>query len=150
MLYPSRLNNAIRSGYHTLLPKNSYPVAVININLDPEFVDANVHPTKREVRFSNERRVLDLLQMAVYDTLRSIDLAPRMKDAESSSPSPDCTSCISPNIPVVSGEVIHNTVHEPEPVYTPVRSPLQVREASLSEYRTSSRQLRQSQLIPDG
>ena len=47
------LNHAIVSGYRGLLMTQQYPMAILQINVDPALVDVNVHPTKREVRFSN-------------------------------------------------------------------------------------------------
>ncbi len=40
------LNQAVVQAYHTFLPSQRYPIAVLNIDLPPEHVDVNVHPTK--------------------------------------------------------------------------------------------------------
>src|SRR5579859_447570 len=57
------LTHAVVDAYHTLMPDDRYPVAVLLITLPPEDVDVNVHPTKAEVRFRNPD--------AVYSAVRS-------------------------------------------------------------------------------
>ena len=65
------LSYAVREAYRTLLPQGRYPLIVLNITLPPEEVDVNIHPTKREVRFRQGRRVFSIVQKAVRITLMS-------------------------------------------------------------------------------
>ena len=65
---------AIIQAYHTLLPVGRYPVAAIFIEMPPEDVDVNVHPTKAEVRFRESNAVFSAVQRAVRRTL--VDHAP--------------------------------------------------------------------------
>jgi DNA mismatch repair protein MutL len=69
---------AVRSGYGELLPHNRHPIVFLLMNLDPRIVDANVHPTKREVRFSDTRVVFGLVESAVREALMSHDTAPTL------------------------------------------------------------------------
>jgi len=62
---------AIEQAYHTLLMVGRYPVGVIAVSLPGDRVDVNVHPTKREVRFADERAVA----AAVYEAVRRTLLA---------------------------------------------------------------------------
>jgi len=66
---------AVREGYGTLLPKDRYPVAFIDLAIDTDLVDVNVHPTKREVRLSREREILAAVAAAVEEALLGHDLA---------------------------------------------------------------------------
>lgn len=59
------LNQALLQGYHTLLPINRFPVAVLQIGMDPALVDVNVHPSKLEVRFSKEAELTALIETEV-------------------------------------------------------------------------------------
>lgn len=59
------LNQALLQGYHTLLPINRFPVAVLQIGMDPALVDVNVHPSKLEVRFSKEAELTALIEAEV-------------------------------------------------------------------------------------
>lgn len=52
-----QLTQAIRVAYRTLLEVGRYPICALHINIDPAEVDVNVHPQKREVRFSDASRV---------------------------------------------------------------------------------------------
>ncbi|HZD44106.1 MAG TPA: DNA mismatch repair endonuclease MutL, partial [Methanomicrobiales archaeon] len=61
---------AVREGYGTLLPKDHSPVLFLNLCIDPALVDVNVHPTKREVRLSNEREILDSISNLIKSTLQ--------------------------------------------------------------------------------
>ena len=78
------LSYAVQAGYHGLLMEGRSPVAVLFVELDPKRVDVNVHPTKQEVRISNESQVALGVQQAVREELaRSGDLAPALKMAMS-------------------------------------------------------------------
>lgn len=71
-----RLSQSVIKGYHTLQPKDKYPIAVINIDMDPKIVDVNVHPAKTEVRFSKEYELNQLVEDTVRKALRSETLIP--------------------------------------------------------------------------
>ncbi|MXW07414.1 MAG: hypothetical protein F4Z87_04710 [Gammaproteobacteria bacterium] len=64
--------HAIRQGYHDVMFHGRHPVFVLNLTLDPESVDVNVHPTKREVRFREARRVHDFLMSGMHHRLKSV------------------------------------------------------------------------------
>ncbi|MBJ6363633.1 DNA mismatch repair endonuclease MutL [Paenibacillus sp. GCM10012307] len=63
------LNQAILQAYHTLLPINRYPMAVIEIGMHPSLVDVNVHPSKMEVRFSKETELKEFVQQSIRKAL---------------------------------------------------------------------------------
>ncbi|MCG1008763.1 DNA mismatch repair endonuclease MutL [Salinicoccus sp. ID82-1] len=71
-----RLSQAVINGYHTLQPKDKYPIAIIDITMDPKLVDVNVHPAKTEVRFSKERELNQLLESAVRSRMKDEMLIP--------------------------------------------------------------------------
>lgn len=59
------LLHAVTFGYGEMLPRGNYPLGAVFLHIDPERVDVNVHPTKAEVRLSEERQVHDILYHAV-------------------------------------------------------------------------------------
>jgi len=63
------VNHAIVHGYRNLLMQKQYPMVVLNLQLDPKLVDVNVHPTKREVRFSNGNAIHNLISETIYRRL---------------------------------------------------------------------------------
>ena len=71
---------AVEEAYHGLLMAGKHPVAVINISLSLNEVDVNIHPTKAEVKFQNERSILGAVQKAIRRTL--IEQAPVPKIEE--------------------------------------------------------------------
>ncbi|MCK5039321.1 MAG: DNA mismatch repair endonuclease MutL [Thermoplasmata archaeon] len=66
--------SAINDGYAGMLMKNRHPVGVIFIQLSPERVDVNVHPAKREIKFSDPGPIARLVKSAVADALGNTDL----------------------------------------------------------------------------
>lgn len=66
------LVRSVVEAYHTFLPKDRYPIALINIDLDPLLVDVNVHPAKIEVRFSKEEALKSFIITEITKTLKSI------------------------------------------------------------------------------
>jgi DNA mismatch repair protein MutL len=62
---------AITESYHTLIPKGRYPLAFIFLEINPAWVDVNVHPAKREVRFRDEASVRGFIIQSLLSVLRS-------------------------------------------------------------------------------
>lgn len=63
------LSRAISEGYHTLIPKRLYPIVVLHLALPPQEYDVNVHPTKMEIRFQNEKALAQFISDHVRKTL---------------------------------------------------------------------------------
>jgi DNA mismatch repair protein MutL len=72
---------ALEEAYHSLLLVGRHPLAAIHIRLDPAAVDVNVHPTKAEVKFVDERAACRAVQRAVHTALarRSHDDLPQVR-----------------------------------------------------------------------
>lgn len=60
---------AVRIAYGDYLPRTRFPVGVLHLEVSPDRLDVNVHPTKREIRFANEREILDATRRAVREAL---------------------------------------------------------------------------------
>ena len=67
------IQHALFQGYSQRLVKGQFPVAVVFIDVTPDTVDVNVHPTKNEVRFSRQNDVHDAVRQAVTKTFYEID-----------------------------------------------------------------------------
>jgi len=70
------LKNGILDGFETLLKKGRYPLAFLDINIDPVKIDVNVHPTKTKIRFSEAENVREGIAEAVKEGLLQEDLVP--------------------------------------------------------------------------
>ena len=76
------LYHAVQIGYGELLPKGKFPFAIVFIEIDPGLVDVNVHPTKSEVRFSDERGMHDLVYSKIKECLTSPEVMPIIEPLE--------------------------------------------------------------------
>ncbi|WP_265456363.1 DNA mismatch repair endonuclease MutL [Enterococcus sp. HY326] len=74
------LNKAIVNGYGSKLMVGRFPIAVIEVTMDPLLVDVNVHPTKQEVRLSKEKELTDLISGAIREALQEVNLIPSAAD----------------------------------------------------------------------
>jgi DNA mismatch repair protein MutL len=72
------LNHAIMSAYQELIPSDSFPLYVLFIELDPAQVDVNVHPTKQEIKFEDEKIVYAFMQAAVKHALAQFSITPTL------------------------------------------------------------------------
>lgn len=69
VIFSNILANAVKAGYHTLIPAGSYPLAVVHLTMNPADYDVNVHPAKLEVKFHEEKRLTGILTEAIQATL---------------------------------------------------------------------------------
>jgi len=72
------LHHAVMSAYEDLLPPGTYPLYVLFLDIDPASVDINVHPTKQEIKFDDERLVYNFLKVAVRHALGSHNVTPTL------------------------------------------------------------------------
>lgn len=73
---------ALEQAFSSYIPSDKYPACVICLEINPAFVDVNVHPQKMEVKFSNERPVFNAVYCAVRNTLMNRIDRPRLADSE--------------------------------------------------------------------
>lgn len=72
------LNHAVTTAFDALLPKDSYPLYALYIDLDPSQVDINVHPTKQEIKFEDEKIVYAFVQAAIKHALAQFSISPSL------------------------------------------------------------------------
>lgn len=77
------IQNAILDAYSDYLPVNRFPIVVINIDMDTQLVDVNVHPNKWEVRLSKQNQCLSLIRSTLKNTLKkSLQTVEKVKKKE--------------------------------------------------------------------
>jgi DNA mismatch repair protein MutL len=72
------LHHAVMAAYEGLLPEGSFPFYVLFLHIDPKHIDVNVHPTKTEIKFDDERSVYGVVQAGVRQSLGIYSLRPSL------------------------------------------------------------------------
>ena len=72
------LNHAVMNAYQEMITKDSFPMYVLFIDLDPTQVDVNVHPTKQEIKFEDEKIIYAFVQAAVKHALAQFSVTPTL------------------------------------------------------------------------
>lgn len=72
------ISAAIEEGYRGFVMQHKYPFAVLNLSIDGKMLDVNVHPTKMELRISNQEDVYRFIYMTVNDALNGRELIPKV------------------------------------------------------------------------
>jgi DNA mismatch repair protein MutL len=72
------LNHAVEQAYQELIPEDMHPSYFLHLELDPEQLDVNVHPTKTEIKFQDERYVYQVLKASVKRALGKYNITPSL------------------------------------------------------------------------
>ena len=72
------LNHAVVSAYEGLIPEGTFPFFVLFIDIDPKHIDVNVHPTKTEIKFDDERSIYSLIKTSVRKALGTFNITPAL------------------------------------------------------------------------
>ena len=62
-------HKAVMQCYEQLIPADEQPNYFINLRVDPETIDVNIHPTKNEIKFENEQPIWQILTAAIRESL---------------------------------------------------------------------------------
>lgn len=66
----NHISNLIESKYRTIIPINKFPVFILFIDIDPSFIDVNIHPTKQQIKFVNQNKLDERLDYIIDSQLR--------------------------------------------------------------------------------
>ena len=72
------LNHAVAQAYRDLIAKDEFPLFVLFIDIDPKRVDINVHPTKQEIKFEEDKVIYSIVNAAVRHALSKYSIAPSL------------------------------------------------------------------------
>lgn len=87
-----KLSQSIINAYHTLQPRDKYPLVFLNIKMDPKLIDVNVHPSKVEVKLSKETELLQLAEQTVKEALMETELIPEVEHKKPKQEKPEQSS----------------------------------------------------------
>src|SRR3954465_14708393 len=73
------LNHAVMNAYQQMIAADSFPMYVLFIDLDPAVVDVNVHPTKQEIKFEDEKIIYAFVQAAIKHALAQFSITPTLE-----------------------------------------------------------------------
>ena len=74
-----KISNAVEAAYKNQIMIGKHPMAILNIEINPKYTDVNVHPTKLEVKFSDEEEVLRAIYHCVQNALYAIPNVPKIE-----------------------------------------------------------------------
>lgn len=120
------LNRAILDGYGSKLMVGRFPIAVIDIQIDPYLADVNVHPTKQEVRISKEKELMALISKAIAQALREQDLIPDALENLAKSSTRSKFKVEQTSLPLRESNLYYDTIKQdfylkPETVAEPIK-----------------------------
>ncbi len=72
------LNHAVMNAFSEMIAKDSFPMYCLFIDLDPSHIDINVHPTKQEIKFEDEKIVYAFVQSAIKHALAQFSITPTL------------------------------------------------------------------------
>ena len=72
------LNHAVNTAFEGLLQENTYPFYVLFIQIDPKRIDINVHPTKTEIKFDDERTMYAIIRSVIRQALGTHNITPAL------------------------------------------------------------------------
>jgi DNA mismatch repair protein MutL len=72
------LNHAVLTAFYELLPDDTYPLYVLFIDIDPSKIDINVHPTKTEIKYQDEKSIYAIIRSAVKRSLGRYNITPSL------------------------------------------------------------------------
>ena len=96
------LNHAVQNAYEELIPQGHFPSYFINFDIDPKMIDVNIHPTKTEVNFQDERTIYQILRASVKMTLGKYAFSPQLDfEREMSFDAPPLPAGVEPKQPTI-------------------------------------------------
>ncbi|MBL4624258.1 MAG: DNA mismatch repair endonuclease MutL [Flavobacteriales bacterium] len=103
------LHNAIQNAYQELIQGGYHPSYFINMSIDPQLIDINIHPTKTEIKFADERSIYAIIRSAVKQSLGKYNISPSLDFDQEDTMSIN----IDPHRPIVSPDIRVNTDFNP-------------------------------------
>ena len=79
------LNHAVQNAFDQLLSKDQFPSYFLKLTIDPTKIDINIHPTKTEIKFEDERAIYAIIRTAVKQALGKHNIAPTLDFEQESS-----------------------------------------------------------------
>lgn len=82
-IYNINISNVIENRYRSIIPLNRFPCFILFIELDPSSIDVNIHPTKQEIKFTNQSQIFSVIDKAINNALYPSLSVPKVKFKQS-------------------------------------------------------------------
>lgn len=123
------LHHAVTGAFAGLLPKDAYASYFIHLAMDPASIDVNIHPTKTEIKFQDERLVYSILKSAVKRALGKFSIMPSLDfDQEAAFQLPPSKFKETPKMPTVKVDPSYNPFNSDRKEITPVKEWIKMHE----------------------
>lgn len=132
-------HKAVMQCYEKLIPADSQPNYFINLHVDPETIDVNIHPTKNEIKFENEQAIWQILTAAIRDSLGRFNVGPVIDFDREDAPDIPVFNPETDHMPEVVIDNEYNPFSEPVPLPSDILGP----EFSLPVSHTARREASQ-------
>ena len=73
-----QLHHAVNKAFEEVIPDNYFPSYFINLKIDPKLIDVNIHPTKTEIKFEDEKAIYAIIRATVKRSLGAYNIAPSL------------------------------------------------------------------------
>lgn len=139
----NELNKMIIEAYHTYIPKDKFPIIVLNISVDPILIDINIHPTKMDIKFSKMNELKALIDEMIKRRLKKLLLIPKASIRTSST--------VSEAEKPLSTAFFKEDIKVSEPSYEEVKLDFQeVHEEETNYHESEDNEVRIKKMIPKG
>ncbi len=78
------LNHAVNKAFEGLIPSNYFPSHFINLEINPSRIDINIHPTKTEIKFEDEKEIYAIIRATIKRSLGTYNIAPSLDFSQES------------------------------------------------------------------
>ncbi|MEI6823606.1 MAG: DNA mismatch repair endonuclease MutL [Bacteroidota bacterium] len=118
------LHHAVENAFQELIPEKAYPTYFIQLEIDPKLIDINIHPTKTEVKFQDEKAIYAMLRSVVKQTLGKFSMSPSIdfEVEQSMDLNPPPVGYI-PKVPTIKVDPYYNPFDQKRESYKPAESP---------------------------
>ncbi len=137
-------HKAVMQCYEKLIPTDAQPNYFINLHVDPETIDVNIHPTKNEIKFENEQAIWQILTAAIRDSLGRFNVGPVLDFDQEDAPEIPVFNPETERMPELVIDNEYNPFSEPVPLPSDILGPEFSRPVSHTARREASQSFRQS------
>ncbi len=116
-------HKAVMTCYEHLIPADSQPNYFINLRVDPETIDVNIHPTKNEIKFENEQAIWEILTAAIRDSLGRFNVGPALDFDREDAPEIPVFNPTTDKMPEIDIDPAYNPFSEPLPSPSDILGP---------------------------